>query len=151
MRGKMWICPFCLTRNPLPASYKDISPSSLPQELLPQYSTVEYILGRPAQVPPIFLFVVDTCQDEDNLHALKEAIILSLNLIPQNALVGLLSFGTMTQVHELGYTECHKSYVFRGQKEYSSKQIQEMLGLLNVGARSTIGRGPQPNVGASAR
>jgi len=32
-------------------------------------------------------------------------------------------------VHELGYAECSKSYVFRGGKEYSQKQIQDMLGL----------------------
>lgn len=33
------------------------------------------------------------------------------------------------QVHELGYTECAKSYVFRGNKDYTAKQVQEMLGL----------------------
>ena len=32
-------------------------------------------------------------------------------------------------MHELGYGECSKSYVFRGGKEYSPKQIQDMLGL----------------------
>lgn len=34
-----------------------------------------------------------------------------------------------TQLHELGYAECSKSYVFRGGKEYTPKQIQDMLGL----------------------
>jgi protein transport protein SEC23 len=34
-----------------------------------------------------------------------------------------------TQVHEIGYAECSKSYVFRGGKEYTPKQIQDMLGL----------------------
>jgi protein transport protein SEC23 len=34
-----------------------------------------------------------------------------------------------TQVHELGYAECPKSFVFRGTKDYSPKQIQDMLGL----------------------
>lgn len=29
----------------------------------------------------------------------------------------------------MGYTECPKSYVFRGTKDYSPKQIQDMLGL----------------------
>jgi protein transport protein SEC23 len=32
-------------------------------------------------------------------------------------------------VHEIGYSECNKSYVFRGSKEYTPKQIQDMLGL----------------------
>jgi protein transport protein SEC23 len=35
------------------------------------------------------------------------------------------------QVHEIGYTECAKSFVFRGSKDYSAKQVQEMLGLTN--------------------
>ena len=33
------------------------------------------------------------------------------------------------QVHEIGYGECAKSYVFRGNKDYTAKQVQEMLGL----------------------
>jgi protein transport protein SEC23 len=32
-------------------------------------------------------------------------------------------------VHELGFADCPKSYVFRGTKEYNAKQIQEMLGI----------------------
>lgn len=32
-------------------------------------------------------------------------------------------------MHELGYAGCSKSYVFRGSKDYSPKQIQDMLGL----------------------
>jgi protein transport protein SEC23 len=36
-------------------------------------------------------------------------------------------------VHELGYAECSKSYVFRGGKEYTPKQIQDML---NLGAQN---------------
>jgi protein transport protein SEC23 len=38
-------------------------------------------------------------------------------------------------VHELAYAECPKSYVFRGSKEYQTKQIAEMLGL-NPGSRA---------------
>ncbi|GJF00040.1 copii coat protein [Phanerochaete sordida] len=130
IRGKLWICPFCLQRNAFPPHYKDISNTNLPAELLPKYTTIEYTLSRPAQVPPIFLFVVDTCFDEEeDFKALRDAIIVSLSLLPPYALVGLISYGTMAQVHEIGYAECNKSYVFRGNKEYSQKQIQDMLGL----------------------
>ncbi|KAG7531183.1 hypothetical protein FFLO_04542 [Filobasidium floriforme] len=129
VRGKLWICPFCLQRNPFPPHYKDISTTNLPAELLPKYTTIEYTLSRPAQIPPIFLFVIDTCLDEDDLKALKETIVVSLSLLPPNALVGLITYGTMTQVHELAYGECPKSYVFRGSKDYQQKQIVDMLGL----------------------
>ncbi|KZT60862.1 hypothetical protein CALCODRAFT_480265 [Calocera cornea HHB12733] len=129
VRGKLWICPFCLQRNPFPPHYKDISHTNLPAELLPKYTTIEYTLSRPAQVPPIFIYVVDTCMDEDDLKALRETLVVSLSLLPPHALVGLITFGTMTQVHEIGYSECPKCYVFRGTKEYAPKQIQDMLGL----------------------
>lgn len=132
MRARIWICPFCLQRNNLPPHYKDISEQSVPPELLPQSTTIEYRLARPAPTPPIFVFVVDTCQEEDSLKALKDSIIMALGLLPPHALVGLVTFGTMTQVHELGYTECAKSYVFRGNRDYSAKNVQEMLGLVNA-------------------
>ncbi|KAH7125115.1 transport protein-like protein sec23 [Dendryphion nanum] len=138
MRSRVWICPFCLQRNGLPQHYKDISAEQIPPELHPNSTTIEYRLGRPAPSPPIFLFVVDTCQEEDSLKALKDSIIMSLSLLPPYALVGLVTYGTMAQVHELGYTACAKSYVFRGSKDYTSKQVQEMLGL--------GGNIPRPNV-----
>ncbi|KAG0090329.1 GTPase-activating protein S23 [Podila epicladia] len=128
-RGKLWICPFCLHRNQFPPHYRDISNTNLPAELLAKHTTIEYTLARSAQVPPIFLYVVDTCIDEDDLKALKDSLVVSLSLLPPHALVGLITYGTMTQVHELGYSECPKSYVFRGNKDYTSKQIQDMLGL----------------------
>ncbi|KAF2256663.1 transport protein-like protein sec23 [Trematosphaeria pertusa] len=155
MRARLWICPFCLQRNALPPHYKDISADQIPPELHPSNTTIEYRLARPAPSPPIFLFVVDTCQEEDSLKALKDSIIMSLSLLPQYALVGLITYGTMAQVHELGYTECAKSYVFRGNKEYTSKQVQEMLGLGQIAPRPNMqqqpGRPPMPIGGPGAR
>ncbi|KAF9586167.1 GTPase-activating protein S23 [Lunasporangiospora selenospora] len=133
--GMLWICPFCLHRNQFPPHYRDISTTNLPAELLPKHTTIEYTLARSAPVPPIFLYVVDTCMDEDDLKALKDSLVVSLSLLPPHALVGLITFGTMTQVHELGYGECAKSYVFRGNKDYTSKQVQDMLGLSAQAAR----------------
>lgn len=97
--------------------------------MLPKYTTIEYTLSRPVQVPPIFLFVVDTCLEPEDFEALKETITLGLSLLPPNALVGLITFGTMTQVHEIGFNACPKSYVFRGTKDYSPGQISAMLGI----------------------
>ena len=54
---------------------------------------------------------------------------MSLSLIPQNALVGLISFGKMVLVHELGAEGISKAFVFRGNKELNGKQIQEFLNL----------------------
>ena len=51
----------------------------------------------------------------------------SLNIIPKHALVGLVTFGRMVQVHELGTEGISKSYVFRGTKDVTSAQLQDML------------------------
>ncbi|CCE72489.1 Piso0_000067 [Millerozyma farinosa CBS 7064] len=122
-----WICPLCGSRNPLPSHYQGISNENLPLELNPASSTIEYITSRPVINPPIFLFVVDVCQDEDSLKALKETLVVSLSLLPPNCLVGLITYGTMVQVHDLGSEATSKSYIFRGDKEYNEKQITEML------------------------
>jgi len=154
MRARVWICPFCLQRNQLPAHYKDISAEQIPPELHPGSTTIEYRLPNPAPHAPIFLFVVDTCQEEDSLKALKDSIIMSLSLLPQYALVGLITYGTMAQIHELGYTECAKSYVFRGSKDYSSKQVQEMIGLGSgprPGMQQQPGRPPIPGASPASR
>ena len=50
----------------------------------------------------------------------------------------LITHDHQTQVRELCYAECSESYVFRGGKEYSQKQVQDMLGL------STTVRAGQP-------
>ena len=39
-----------------------------------------------------------------------------LSLMPENALVGVITFGTQVHVYELGFTECVKSFVFNGSK-----------------------------------
>ena len=97
IRSRTWTCPFCLTRNGLPPQYKEIKHYAIPPELHPQSTTIEYRLARPAPSPPIFLYVVDTCQEEDSLKALKESLIVSLSLLPPNALVGLITYGTMVR------------------------------------------------------
>jgi protein transport protein SEC23 len=72
----------------------------------------------------VFLIVLDTCMDEEDLTAVKESLQMSLSLLPPNALIGLITFGKMVQVHELGCDGCAKSYVFRGTKDLNAKQIQ---------------------------
>ena len=45
-------------------------------------------------------------------------------------------------MHELGYTECAKSYVFRGSKDYSTKQVHDMLGLGQAAPRPNMPQQP---------
>lgn len=89
---------------------------------------VSHCLQRGPPTPLIFLYVVDTCLEEEDLQALRESLQMSLSLLPPNALVGLITFGRMVQVHELNCEGVAKSFVFRGTKDLNSKQIQVRAG-----------------------
>ncbi|XP_036681882.1 protein transport protein Sec23B isoform X1 [Balaenoptera musculus] len=143
-RAKLWACNFCFQRNQFPPAYAGISEVNQPAELMPQFSTVEYVIQRGAQSPLIFLYVVDTCLEEDDLQALRESLQMSLSLLPPDALVGLITFGRMVQVHELSCEGISKSYVFRGTKDLTAKQIQDMLGLTKPAVPVHPARPAQP-------
>jgi protein transport protein SEC23 len=129
-RSHLWVCPFCLTRNQFPPHYaENISESSLPAELIPQFATCEYELPSvPDMGPPCFLFVVDTCVHPDELAELADSLTQALNLLPEDALVGLITYGTNVQVHELGFDACSKAYVIRGNRECPPARVAELLG-----------------------
>ncbi|XP_061389041.1 protein transport protein Sec23A isoform X1 [Musca vetustissima] len=155
-RAKLWVCNFCFQRNPFPPQYAAISEQHQPAELIPGFSTIEYTITRAPCMPPVFLFLVDTCMDEEELDALKDSLQMSLSLLPPNALVGLITFGKMIQVHELGAEGCSKSYVFRGTKDLTAKQVQEMLGIGRAAAGGApggapVGPGGQPMPGQQQR
>ena len=132
-RSKLWTCPFCLTRNHFPPHYaENITETNLPAELIPQYTTCEYELHTvPDQGPPCFLFVIDTCAAggaKEELAELADSLTQALNLLPQDSLVGLITFGTNVSVYELSSEAIAKSYIFRGNREYSPARVGELLG-----------------------
>jgi protein transport protein SEC23 len=98
--AKIWVCPFCFQRNHFPQHYSTISENNLPAELFPQFTTVEYVsiaeMGPVA--PPVFLFVVDTCMIEEEIGYLKSALAQAIELLPDQSLVGFITFGTYVQV-----------------------------------------------------
>ncbi|KAF6769737.1 hypothetical protein AHF37_11193 [Paragonimus kellicotti] len=99
----------------------------LPAELMPQFTTLEYTIPKAPCIPPIFVFVVDTCIEEPEFTQLKESLQMSLSFLPPNALVGLITFGKMVHVHELETGPIAKSWVFKGTKDYTGNQIQVLL------------------------
>jgi len=146
--SKTWDCPICQSKNIFPTNYHGCSETNAPYELLAQSTTIEYELrNRPPASAPIFLYVIDTCLPDDELTLLKDSIQMSLYLLPQEALVGLITFGTTVQVYELGFTECSKAYVFRGDKGPTPEQVQEQLGLKNPALQQPIN--PQANIQAN--
>lgn len=129
-KTKVWACQFCLSRNPFPAHYKaHITESTLPTELMPQYSTIEYIIPESQEIPPIFFFVVDTCCSVSELSSLKSSLQQSINLLPAESLVGLLSFGKNAFLYNLSYLECSRSVAFKGDKPIDPKYLTDYLSL----------------------
>ena len=133
-RTKLWVCPFCLTRNHFPPHYaENISEQNLPAELIPQFATCEYELPSvPPSGPPAFVFCIDTCAHVEELAELADSIQQVLNLLPEDSLVGLITFGTNVQVHELGFEGLPKAYVIRGNKEYGPQKVGQLLGCSGV-------------------
>ncbi|EPB65197.1 hypothetical protein ANCCEY_15740, partial [Ancylostoma ceylanicum] len=64
-------------------------------------------------MPPIFMFVVDTCMTSEELKALKESLQTALSLLPADALVGIITYGRMVQLHELNVQGISRSFVFK--------------------------------------
>ncbi|KAM7489195.1 hypothetical protein LguiB_026679 [Lonicera macranthoides] len=143
----IWICPFCFQRNHFPHHYSGISDTNVPAELYPQYTTIQYSLNpnpsnpnsptSPISPPPVYVFLLDTCVIEEELDFAKSALKQAIGLLPDNAMVGFVSFGTQVQVHELGFSDMSKVYVFRGSKELSKDQVLDQLGLGSVTGRRT--------------
>ncbi|CAI9113143.1 OLC1v1013689C1 [Oldenlandia corymbosa var. corymbosa] len=151
----IWICPICYQRNHFPQHYSSISETNFPAELYPQYSTIQYTLPSVPQQNPnqnpgffdgsennstIYLFVLDTCMLEEELEFAKSAVKRAIGVLPDNAMVGFISYGTQVTVHELGFSELPKVYVFRGFKELSKDQVLEQLGISSGGSRRGIRR-----------
>ncbi|KAI3904405.1 hypothetical protein MKW98_014585 [Papaver atlanticum] len=138
--AKIWICPFCFQRNHFPPGYDSLSEDNLPAELFPQYTTIEYESpSEKSSIPPVFLFVVDTCMIEEELGFLKSALSQAIDLLPDNSLVGLITFGSYVYVHELGFGQIPKSYVFRGSKDYTKEQILEQMNFFAKKPKPTTG------------
>ncbi|KAJ6697480.1 hypothetical protein OIU85_003816 [Salix viminalis] len=123
-----------------------ISETNLPAELYSQYTTIEYTIGDKNQNPvgefdvkSAFVFVLDTCMIEEEFEYAKSEVKRAIGLLPENAMVGFVSFGTQVQVHELGFSDMSKVYVFRGTKEISKDQIMEQLGIGGAGRRNVPG------------
>ena len=147
-QSKLWVCPFCLQRNHFPPHYADnITETNLPAELIPQYVTCEYELQTvPNQGPPCFLFVIDTCTNaKEELSELADSLQQALNLMPQDSLVGVITFGTNVSVYDLSCDSIAKSYIFRGNREYNPGRVGELLGCTRrAGQQQPAGAPGQP-------
>ncbi|GMH18847.1 hypothetical protein Nepgr_020688 [Nepenthes gracilis] len=78
---------------------------------------------------PGFIFVVDLYTVESELRVLKNELLLAVAQLPDNAVVGLVTFDSMVRVHDFGFAECMRVVLLHGDRELTSDQIQQFLGL----------------------
>lgn len=138
--NKMWVCPHCTARNYFPQHYADISPEHRPAELFEGCTTIEYVLPSTTHVPPIYVFIVDTAVSEDELEACKSTLTQALTKMPENCLIGLITFGTHVHVHELQQSSMSKVYVFRGTADFTPATIAAQLGFRAVARSQQAGQ-----------
>lgn len=121
----------CRSVNSFSPHYsKNISEISFPIEMISRFTTVEYVMRTIPLLHPVFVFVIDLTIDDEDFGHLYEAFIKVLHMLPAASLVGLITFGSTIQVHELGFPYCSKSYLFNGNKIYCRERIAEVLHLI---------------------
>lgn len=79
--------------------------------------------GDSRGIGPAFVFVVDMCSSGEELRVLKNDLLLVLEQLPENALVGLITFDSMVYLYDLVYSECSRMVLFHGEREVSSDQV----------------------------
>jgi protein transport protein SEC23 len=72
---------------------------------------------------------VDSSIYDEELSELEDSLQMSLSLLRQNALIGLITFGKMVQVHELDWKDVQRAMILAETKNITAKQIQDMLGI----------------------
>ena len=115
-------------------------------ELFPQYTTVEYRL--PSSLPrpgaPIFIFLVDVALTPQELADEVAAVAQAAALLPEDARVGLLTFGQLVTLYELAATDGSRAWVFRGDRDdaaaYSQERVHSQLGILTAGVAARAHR-----------
>lgn len=127
INGNTWICPVCYSPNPLPATYTE----HLATVCDPQSTTLEYVMPRTnASGGPVFVFVIDTCVSADDFEALRESIMVTINLIPPDAAVSIIAYGKDVRLFELE-SDGMCSYAFNGKRTYTHEEICRNLGFLS--------------------
>lgn len=64
-----------------------------------------------------------------------DTLLVGLNLLPVNELVGFVSYDTNVKIYKLSYSNYLKTIAFNGKKDYTPK-IQEILKSLSSGLRT---------------
>lgn len=127
-----WSCIFCNSKNTLPSYARDISPGNLLPEMMDENTTVEYILNKTTKFPPVYFILVDTCTYDEKRHGfMKIGLRKTLEHLPDDALIGVIKFGTNFELLSFTDDEMKTIYQFSGKNIYKKEDVAK-LGLSDI-------------------
>lgn len=86
----------------------------------------------------LFLYVVDTCLEDEEMQSLKESLLVSLSLLPPDALVGFITYNKHVYVHRMSPTmDCSRMLALKGDKDYLPNDLHQKLGFRAVPTASS--------------
>lgn len=107
-----------------PPHARDITPENVLPELMDENSTVEYILSKSSSFSPIFFLLIDVCTYDSERHELmKRGVLHALELLPDDALVGLILFGSNIDLISFAEEEVSSVYQFSGKTLYTKEMV----------------------------
>ncbi|KAI3875014.1 hypothetical protein MKW98_019587 [Papaver atlanticum] len=112
--NRVWTCPFYVNNTP---------------EHVATYTTVEYRQqGRKTSKSWDRTNSTSAFSSSASLNCL-DVKGNGPGIVFVNTLVGLVTFNSMVGVHDLGFPNCSKVILFHGERELSTDQVQEFLGI----------------------
>lgn len=146
---KYWTCTLCNTRNNIPPTepHNMMTQHEPVAELHEDSTTIEFISPADPTGEPVFVFVVDTAIEHAELESAKDTIIEVLEMLPDEAIVSLVTYGQNVAVHELGFEAMTRTVVIGGNpskdKEPDTRKIKDLLGIRPGIDKSYVGQDSQ--------
>lgn len=75
------------------------------------------------------VFCIDVAMEEEEFGCVKREILRVVAALPENVWVGLVTFGEMVMVHDLGFPDCQRVLLFAGDRELTAEKIKELIGI----------------------
>lgn len=129
--SRSWSCSICNNRNQFPNNL-----AQFPHEMNPDLLDVEYVIPSMHnnainnRKPTVFLYLLDLAIEEEELNSLKESLLTSIDLLPANSMISIITFGKHVNVYETGCQDHISSYTFNGNVEYTREEINKKLGII---------------------
>lgn len=128
VQKRAYQCNFCQAQNALPSHYADfLSQGHQLPECDPMCETIEYLINEDT-LDIGYLFVIDKCLPLEELSSIKETMLATLETLPDEVNVGIISYDKNIIIHDLSVTSFLAESALNGSKNYSYERLAHLLG-----------------------